>query len=72
MQTDRGFVASVVGSGVSVDCYGGGVKDGNDYGMTVVYIGEVSVITETDAKSDEWEEPVTATLVFFVTVEIVT
>ncbi|GKB72127.1 hypothetical protein Tco_0933539 [Tanacetum coccineum] len=44
---DGGFVASVVGGGVGVDCGGGGVKDGNDYGMTVVYIGEDSVITET-------------------------
>ncbi|GKD56792.1 hypothetical protein Tco_1290179 [Tanacetum coccineum] len=27
---DGGFVASVVGGGISVDCYGRGVKDGND------------------------------------------
>nr|GEW21288.1 hypothetical protein [Tanacetum cinerariifolium] len=43
---DRGFIASVVGGGVSVDCCGGGVKDGNDSGMTVEYTGEESVITE--------------------------
>ncbi|GJV13001.1 hypothetical protein Tco_1354542 [Tanacetum coccineum] len=41
---DRGFVLSVVGGGVGVDCGGGGVKDGNDCRMTVVYI---------DATSDE-------------------
>ncbi|GJR63351.1 hypothetical protein Tco_1505513 [Tanacetum coccineum] len=45
--SNGGFVASVVGGGVGVDCGGGGAKDGNDYGMTVVYIGEDSVITET-------------------------
>ncbi|GKE17014.1 hypothetical protein Tco_1424591 [Tanacetum coccineum] len=44
---DRGFIASVVGGGVGVDCGGGGVKDGNDCGMTVVYTGENSVITKT-------------------------
>ncbi|GJU38619.1 reverse transcriptase domain-containing protein [Tanacetum coccineum] len=48
---DRGFVALVVGGGVGVDCGGGGVKDGNDCGMTVVYTGEDSVITETGATS---------------------
>ncbi|GKG32222.1 hypothetical protein Tco_0427172 [Tanacetum coccineum] len=42
---DGGFVASVVGGGVSVDCCGGGLKDGNDYGMIVEYTGEESVIT---------------------------
>ncbi|GJZ37744.1 reverse transcriptase domain-containing protein [Tanacetum coccineum] len=45
--TDGGFVASVVGGGVGVDCGGGGVKDGIDCGMMVEYIGEDSVITET-------------------------
>nr|GFA06890.1 hypothetical protein [Tanacetum cinerariifolium] len=44
---DRGFVALVVGGGMSVDYGGGGVKDGIDYGMTVEYIGEDSMITET-------------------------
>ncbi|GKA43322.1 hypothetical protein Tco_0736046 [Tanacetum coccineum] len=44
---DGGFVALVVGGGVDVDCYGGGVKDGNDCGMTVEYAGEESMITET-------------------------
>ncbi|GKE07376.1 hypothetical protein Tco_1399394, partial [Tanacetum coccineum] len=44
--SDGGFVASVVGGGVGVDCGGGGAKDGNDYGMTVVYIGEDSLITK--------------------------
>nr|GEV47694.1 hypothetical protein [Tanacetum cinerariifolium] len=44
---DRGFVALVVGGGVSVDCYGGGVKDGNDCEMTVEYTSEELVITET-------------------------
>ncbi|GJZ02845.1 hypothetical protein Tco_0520806 [Tanacetum coccineum] len=33
---DRGFVASVVGGGVGVDCCGRRVKDGKYYGMTVV------------------------------------
>ncbi|GKD42933.1 hypothetical protein Tco_1267578 [Tanacetum coccineum] len=32
---DRGFVASVFCGGVDVDCCGGKVKDGNDYGMAV-------------------------------------
>ncbi|GKD54854.1 hypothetical protein Tco_1288241, partial [Tanacetum coccineum] len=58
---DRGFVSLVVGGGVGVDCGGGGVKDGNDYGVTVVYTGEDLVITKIDAKSDEWEELVTGT-----------
>ncbi|GJU37047.1 hypothetical protein Tco_1185401 [Tanacetum coccineum] len=44
---DGGFVASVAGGGVDVDCCGGGVKDGNDYGITVECTGEESVITET-------------------------
>ncbi|GKD40546.1 hypothetical protein Tco_1260753, partial [Tanacetum coccineum] len=44
---DKGFVASVVGGGVGVDCGGRGVKDGNDCGMMVVYTCEDSVITET-------------------------
>nr|GEW92447.1 hypothetical protein [Tanacetum cinerariifolium] len=44
---DRGFVAFVVGGGVDVDCCGGGVKDGNDYGVMVENTGEESVITET-------------------------
>ncbi|GKG45366.1 hypothetical protein Tco_0495444, partial [Tanacetum coccineum] len=54
------------------DCGGGEVKDGKDCGMTMVNIGEDLVITETDAKLDEWEELVTGTSVFFGTVEIVT
>ncbi|GJZ60682.1 hypothetical protein Tco_0616498 [Tanacetum coccineum] len=32
---DGGFVALVVGGRMDVDCCGGGMKDGNDYGMTV-------------------------------------
>ncbi|GKD22119.1 hypothetical protein Tco_1223822, partial [Tanacetum coccineum] len=44
---DGGFVASVVGGGVGVDCGGGGVKDGIDCRMTVEYIGKDSVIIET-------------------------
>ncbi|GKG19087.1 hypothetical protein Tco_0376186, partial [Tanacetum coccineum] len=44
---DGGFVASVAGGGVDVDCCSGGVKDGNDYGMTVECTSEESVITET-------------------------
>ncbi|GJW31447.1 hypothetical protein Tco_0051479 [Tanacetum coccineum] len=44
---DRGFVASVVGGGVDVDCCGGGVKDGNDCGMKVENTGEELEITET-------------------------
>nr|GEW57067.1 hypothetical protein [Tanacetum cinerariifolium] len=44
---DRGFVASVVGGGAGVDCGGRGVKDGIDYRMTIEYIDEDSVITET-------------------------
>ncbi|GKE20294.1 hypothetical protein Tco_1431806 [Tanacetum coccineum] len=43
---DGGFVASVVGGGVGVDCGGGGVKDDIDCGITVEYIGEDSMITE--------------------------
>nr|GEV25513.1 hypothetical protein [Tanacetum cinerariifolium] len=43
---DGGFVALVVGSGMGVDCGGGGVKDDIYCGMTVEYIGEDSVITE--------------------------
>ncbi|GJS48010.1 hypothetical protein Tco_0598131 [Tanacetum coccineum] len=35
------------GGDVDVDCYGGGVKDGNDCGMTVENIGKESEITET-------------------------
>nr|GEV70405.1 hypothetical protein [Tanacetum cinerariifolium] len=44
----RGFVVLVVGGGVcvGVDCGGGGVKDGNDYWMTMVNTGEDLVITE--------------------------
>ncbi|GJZ51084.1 hypothetical protein Tco_0605599 [Tanacetum coccineum] len=38
---DGGFVISVVGGGVGVDCGSGGVKDGNDCGMTVVYIVKI-------------------------------
>ncbi|GJZ93537.1 hypothetical protein Tco_0665602 [Tanacetum coccineum] len=44
---DGGFVASVVGGGVRVDKSGGGVKDCNDYGMTVENTCEESEITET-------------------------
>nr|GEY85613.1 hypothetical protein [Tanacetum cinerariifolium] len=44
---DKGFIASVVGGGVGVDCDGRGVKDDIDYGMTVEYIGEDSMITDT-------------------------
>ncbi|GKD02204.1 hypothetical protein Tco_1177178 [Tanacetum coccineum] len=44
---DGGFVASVFGGGVSVDCCGRGVKDGNDCGMTVEYTCEESEITDT-------------------------
>ncbi|GJR39713.1 hypothetical protein Tco_1215397 [Tanacetum coccineum] len=44
---DGGFVASVVGGGVDVDCCNGGVKDGNDCEMTVENTGEESEITET-------------------------
>ncbi|GJR56853.1 hypothetical protein Tco_1499015 [Tanacetum coccineum] len=65
---DRGFVSLVVGGGVGVDYGGGGVKDGNDCGMTVVYTSEDLVITKIDAKSDEWEELVTGTSVFFAIV----
>ncbi|GKB11719.1 hypothetical protein Tco_0845642 [Tanacetum coccineum] len=70
--TDRGFDASVVGGGVGVDYGGGGVKDDNDCGMPMVYRGADSVITKTDSKSDEWEELVTGTSVFFAIVKIVT
>ncbi|GKG62155.1 hypothetical protein Tco_0632059, partial [Tanacetum coccineum] len=42
-----GFVASVVVGGVNVDYYSGGVKDGNDCGMTIENTSEESVITET-------------------------
>ncbi|GJR07227.1 hypothetical protein Tco_0530211 [Tanacetum coccineum] len=38
---------SVIGGGVDVDCCGGGVKDGNDCGMTVEYTSEESMITGT-------------------------
>ncbi|GJR76070.1 hypothetical protein Tco_0088435 [Tanacetum coccineum] len=74
---DRGFVSLVVGGGVGVDCGGGGVKDGNDCMMTVVYTGEDLVITKIgiyekfknlDAKSDEWEGLVTGTSIFFAIV----
>ncbi|GJW46982.1 reverse transcriptase domain-containing protein [Tanacetum coccineum] len=41
-----GFVASVVGGGVDIDFCGGGVKDGNDYGMIMEYTGEELVITK--------------------------
>ncbi|GKE68531.1 hypothetical protein Tco_1526603, partial [Tanacetum coccineum] len=44
---DGGFVASDVGGGVDVDCCGEGMKDGNDYGMTMENTGEESVITKT-------------------------
>nr|GEY20784.1 hypothetical protein [Tanacetum cinerariifolium] len=50
---DRGFVASIVGGGVGVDCCGGGVKDVYDYGMTMVNIGEDSVLTETGLDSEQ-------------------
>ncbi|GKF33000.1 hypothetical protein Tco_0106200, partial [Tanacetum coccineum] len=45
--SDKGFIASVVSGGVGIDYGGGGAKDGNDCGMTVMYIGEDSVITKT-------------------------
>ncbi|GJV48702.1 hypothetical protein Tco_1438914 [Tanacetum coccineum] len=44
---DRGFVASVVGGGMDVDCCGRGVKDGNDCGMKMENTGEESEITKT-------------------------
>nr|GEV32847.1 hypothetical protein [Tanacetum cinerariifolium] len=44
---DGGFNALVVGGGVDVDSYGGGVKDGKVYGMTVENTCEESEITET-------------------------
>ncbi|GJV50840.1 hypothetical protein Tco_1446581 [Tanacetum coccineum] len=44
---DGGFIASVVGGDVDVDCCGGGVKDGNDCGMMMDNTGEKSEITET-------------------------
>ncbi|GKD07746.1 hypothetical protein Tco_1187431 [Tanacetum coccineum] len=44
---DGGFVASVVGGGMDVDCCGGGVKDGNDYGITMENTSEESEITKT-------------------------
>ncbi|GKD12237.1 hypothetical protein Tco_1196644, partial [Tanacetum coccineum] len=77
---DRGFVASVVSGGFGVDYDDGGVKDGNDYGMIVVYIETISTsvwgifenFKNLDAKSDEWEDLVTGTSVFFIIVEIVT
>ncbi|GJW40364.1 hypothetical protein Tco_0066209 [Tanacetum coccineum] len=80
---DGGFIDSVVGGGVGVNNSGGGVKDCNDFGMTVENIGEESEITETgtvrsvgvcwlDAKSDEREELETGTLVFCGSVESVT
>ncbi|GJR16787.1 hypothetical protein Tco_0965314 [Tanacetum coccineum] len=43
---DEGLVASVVGGGVNVDCCSGGMKDVNDYGMTVENTGGESAITE--------------------------
>ncbi|GKB29134.1 hypothetical protein Tco_0868535 [Tanacetum coccineum] len=44
---DGGFIALVVVGGVDVDCCGEGMKDGNDYGMTMENTGEESVITKT-------------------------
>nr|GEU67300.1 hypothetical protein [Tanacetum cinerariifolium] len=44
---DEGFVASVVGGGVNVDCCGGGIKDGNDCGMTVENTDGELAITKT-------------------------
>nr|GFB49417.1 hypothetical protein [Tanacetum cinerariifolium] len=41
-----GFIALVIGGGVDVDFCGGGVKDGNDCGMTVENTGKESKITE--------------------------
>nr|GEW51924.1 retrovirus-related Pol polyprotein from transposon TNT 1-94 [Tanacetum cinerariifolium] len=55
---DRGFVASVVVGGVGVKCGGGGVNDGNDCGISVVYTGEDSVITKTDNVRNVDLEPV--------------
>ncbi|GKG09459.1 hypothetical protein Tco_0338205, partial [Tanacetum coccineum] len=43
---DGGFVASVVGGGMDVDCCGRGVKDGNDYGITMENTSEESEITK--------------------------
>nr|GEZ74168.1 hypothetical protein [Tanacetum cinerariifolium] len=40
VERKKWFVASVVGCGVDVDCCSGGVKDGNDCGMTVENTGE--------------------------------
>nr|GEZ62101.1 hypothetical protein [Tanacetum cinerariifolium] len=44
---DGGFIASVVGGGVNVDSCSGGVKDGNDYGMTVKNTVKEIEITKT-------------------------
>ncbi|GJS82259.1 hypothetical protein Tco_0748800 [Tanacetum coccineum] len=44
---DGGIVALVVGGGVDVDCYGGGVKNDKDCGMTVENTGEELELTET-------------------------
>ncbi|GJZ52164.1 hypothetical protein Tco_0606679 [Tanacetum coccineum] len=44
---DRGFIASVVGGGVDVDCCGRGVKDGKDCRMTVENTSEESKIIKT-------------------------
>ncbi|GKB26526.1 hypothetical protein Tco_0865927 [Tanacetum coccineum] len=44
---DGGFVALVVGGSVDVDFCGRGVKDGNDYGMTMENTSEESEIIDT-------------------------
>nr|GFA11970.1 hypothetical protein [Tanacetum cinerariifolium] len=49
---DGGFVASVVGGGMDVDCCGGRVKDGKDCEMAVENTYEESEITETDSEPD--------------------
>ncbi|GKD61265.1 hypothetical protein Tco_1298774 [Tanacetum coccineum] len=43
-----GFIALVFGRGLGVDNSDGGVKDCNDYGMTMENTVEESVITKTD------------------------
>ncbi|GKG29020.1 hypothetical protein Tco_0416385, partial [Tanacetum coccineum] len=43
---DRGFIASVIGGDVGVDCGGEGVNDGKDCGMIVENTCEDSVKIE--------------------------
>nr|GEX92905.1 hypothetical protein [Tanacetum cinerariifolium] len=54
-KSDKGFVASVVGSGVGVDNSGGGVKDCIDCGMFVVYTGgnEYDKSGQNQSKTDK-------------------